>query len=75
VSVAIPLVYNLRSARQRWTSSLVAIIGIAGTVAVFIAMLALARGFRTALVSSGLPQNAIVQQTPRRWRAGGRMRW
>jgi putative ABC transport system permease protein len=63
VSVAIPLVYNLRSARQRWTSSLVAIIGIAGTVAVFIAMLALARGFRTALVSSGLPQNAIVQQS------------
>jgi putative ABC transport system permease protein len=61
--VAIPLVYNLRSARQRWTSSLVAIIGIAGTVAVFIAMLALARGFRTALVSSGLPQNAIVQQS------------
>jgi putative ABC transport system permease protein len=63
VSVAIPLVYNLRSVRQRWTSSLVAIIGIAGTVAVFIAMLALARGFRTALVSSGLPQNAIVQQS------------
>jgi putative ABC transport system permease protein len=63
VTVAIPFVYNIRSARQRWTSSLVAIIGIAGTVAVFIAMLALARGFRTALVSSGLPQNAIVQQS------------
>jgi putative ABC transport system permease protein len=32
-------------------------------VAVFIAMLALARGFKATLVSSGLPQNAIVQQS------------
>jgi putative ABC transport system permease protein len=59
----VPLAYNIRSAMQRWTSSLVAIIGIAGTVAVFIAMLALARGFKATLVSSGLPQNAIVQQS------------
>jgi putative ABC transport system permease protein len=60
--MAIPLVYNIRSAMQRWTSSLVAIVGIAGTVAVFIAMLALARGFQATLASSGLPMNAIVQQ-------------
>jgi putative ABC transport system permease protein len=61
--VKIPLAYNLRSARQRWTSSLVAVLGIAGTVGVFVAMLALARGFKATLVSSGLPQNAIVQQS------------
>lgn len=60
--MAIPLVYNLRSVRRRWASSLVAILGIAGTVAVFVAMLALARGFKATIVSSGLPQNAIVQQ-------------
>lgn len=60
--MAIPLAYNVRSARLRWTSSLVAVLGIAGTVGVFIAMLALARGFQAALVSAGLPQNAIVQQ-------------
>jgi putative ABC transport system permease protein len=60
--VAIPIVYNLRSVRRRWASSLVAILGIAGTVAVFVAMLALARGFKATIVSSGLPQNAIVQQ-------------
>jgi putative ABC transport system permease protein len=60
--VAIPIAYNLRSARARWTSSIVAVIGIAGTVGVFVAMLALARGFRATVVSSGLPQNAIVQQ-------------
>jgi putative ABC transport system permease protein len=61
--VAIPVVYNLRSVRERWTSSVVAVLGIAGTVAVFVAMLSLARGFQVALVSSGLPQNATVQQT------------
>lgn len=60
--MALPLIYNLRSVRQRWTSSLVAIIGIAGAVGVFVAMLALARGFQATLVSSGLPQNAIVEQ-------------
>ena len=60
--MAVPLVYNLRSVRRRWASSLVAILGIAGTVSVFVAMLALARGFKATIVSSGLPQNAIVQQ-------------
>jgi putative ABC transport system permease protein len=60
--VAIPVVYNLRSVKERWTSSVVAVLGIAGTVAVFVAMLSLARGFKVALTSSGLPQNAIVQQ-------------
>lgn len=60
--MAIPLAYNLRSIRERWTSSVVAVIGIAGAVSVFVAMLALARGFQATLVSSGLPQNAIVQQ-------------
>jgi putative ABC transport system permease protein len=60
--VPIPIAYNLRSVRERWTSSVVAIVGIAGTVAVFVAMLALARGFRATLMSSGLPGNVIVQQ-------------
>ena len=60
--MAIPVVYNLRSVKERWTSSVVAVLGIAGTVAVFVAMLSLARGFKVALTSSGLPQNAIVQQ-------------
>jgi putative ABC transport system permease protein len=61
--VAIPVSYNLLSARERWSSSVVAVLGIAGTVGVFIAMLALARGFKATLVSSGQPQNAIVQRS------------
>jgi len=58
--VAIPVVYNFRSVRERWLSSLVAVFGIAGTVGVFIAMLSLAHGFQATLVSSGSASNAIV---------------
>jgi putative ABC transport system permease protein len=60
--MAIPVAYNLRSTRERWTSSLVAVVGIAGTVGVFVAMLALANGFRATMASSGLPQNVIVRR-------------
>ncbi|HEY3927697.1 MAG TPA: ABC transporter permease [Candidatus Koribacter sp.] len=58
--MAIPLSYNLRSLGVRWSSTLVAVLGIAGTVGVFVAMLALAHGFKATLVHSGLPDNAIV---------------
>ena len=58
--MAIPVVYNLRSVKARWTSAIVAVLGIAGTVGVFVAMLSLARGFRATLVSSGSYNNAMV---------------
>ncbi len=58
--MAIPVIYNVRSVRARWTSAIVAVLGIAGTVGVFVAVLSLARGFRATLVSSGSPDNAIV---------------
>lgn len=58
--MAIPFVYNFRSVTARWTSSIVAVLGIAGTVGVFVAMLSLARGFRATLVASGSEDNAIV---------------
>lgn len=58
--LAIPVVYNFRSAKARWTSAIVAVLGIAGTVGVFVAMLALARGFRATLVASGSADNAII---------------
>jgi putative ABC transport system permease protein len=60
--MAIPLIYNVRSVKARWTSAIVAIIGIAGTVGVFVAMLSLARGFRATLVASGSPDNALVMR-------------
>jgi putative ABC transport system permease protein len=60
--MAIPIVYNFRSVTARWTSAIVAVLGIAGTVGVFVAMLSLARGFRATLVSSGSYDNAIVMR-------------
>ncbi len=60
--MAIPLIYNLESVRARWRASVIAVLGIAGTVGVFVAMLALANGFRTALVASGDPGNAFVRR-------------
>jgi putative ABC transport system permease protein len=58
--MAIPLVYNVRSVKARWTSTIVAVVGIAGTVGVFVAMLSLARGFSATLVSSGSADNALI---------------
>jgi putative ABC transport system permease protein len=58
--MAIPVIYNVRSVFKRWPSAVVAILGVAGTVGVFVAMLALAQGFRATLVASGSPGNAIV---------------
>jgi putative ABC transport system permease protein len=59
---SVPISYNFRSIRARWTSTIVAILGIAGTVGVFVAMLSLARGFRTTLVASGTPDDALVMR-------------
>jgi len=61
--MAIPLIYNIRSVKARWTSSIVAVLGIAGTVGVFVAMLSLAHGFKATLVSSGSSDNALVTRS------------
>jgi putative ABC transport system permease protein len=58
----IPFVYNVQSVRARWPSAAVAVLGIAGTVGVFVAMLALARGFQATLVASGFPGNVMVRR-------------
>ncbi|HWR15762.1 MAG TPA: ABC transporter permease [Terriglobales bacterium] len=60
--MAIPLSYNIRSLKVRWASTVVAILGIAGSVGVFVAMLSLARGFKATLVSSGSRDNAIIRR-------------
>jgi len=58
--MAIPITYNLRSMVVRLQLFAVAVLAIAGTVSVFIAVLALARGFRAAVVSSGSAANVMV---------------
>jgi putative ABC transport system permease protein len=60
--MTIPIVYNLRSMRARWLTAVAAVLGIAGTVGVFVAMLALAHGFRATLVNSGSPENVLIRR-------------
>ncbi len=60
--MAIPVSYNVRSVLARWPAAVVAVLGIAGTVGVFVAMLAMARGFQATLVTSGSDRNAIVRR-------------
>ncbi len=60
--MALPLSYNVRNLRQRWKVTLLAILGIALVVAVFVALLAMQTGFRLALRSTGSPLNGIVTQ-------------
>ena len=56
----IPVIYNLRSLRQRPVSTLTTALGMALVVAVFIAMNALANGFQAALVSTGSTENVML---------------
>ncbi len=58
--MAIPLTYNFRSIRQRPVSTLATALGMALVVLVFIAMMALSRGFRAALAETGSRDNVIV---------------
>ena len=60
--MAIPFSYNVRSIAARWKTAIVSILGIAGTVGVFVAMLAMARGFQATLIASGSSSNAIVRR-------------
>ena len=51
---------NLRNIPERWGSSLVIVVGLAGVVAVFTALLAMAAGFDKTLSATGRTDNAIV---------------
>ncbi len=58
----IPLIYNVRSVLQRPVSTAFTALGIALVVAVFIAMLALANGFASALTKTGGDDNILVMR-------------
>ena len=53
---------NIRSIPQRWASSVVIVIGLAGVVAVFTALLAMATGFETTLKSTGRRDAVIIMR-------------
>lgn len=60
--MAIPISYNIKSIRKRFTSTIIAILGIAGVVAVFIAMLSMANGFQETLKLTGSADNVMVRR-------------
>ena len=51
---------NVRNIPERWASSLVAVVGIAGVTLVLIAVLSIAAGFRQALELSGSNDVAVI---------------
>jgi putative ABC transport system permease protein len=54
---------NLRTVPQRFGSSAVAIVGIAGVVVVLVAVLSIAEGFVAAMRDAGSPSRAIVMRS------------
>ena len=53
---------NLRNIPQRWSSSLVAVLGIGGVTLVLMALLSIAAGFKVALEGSGSEDVAIIMR-------------
>src|ERR1700742_3508959 len=53
---------NVRSIPERWAPSLVIVIGLAGVVAVFTALLAMSGGFESTLKAAGRCDVAIVMR-------------
>ena len=53
---------SLRTIPQRLGSSAVSIVGIAGVVIVFVAVLSIGEGFRAAMVDAGSPNRAIIMR-------------
>jgi putative ABC transport system permease protein len=51
---------NIRSIRERLGSSAVAVVGIAGVVLVFVAVLSIAEGVKATMESSGDPNTAMI---------------
>lgn len=58
--MALPLVYNIRNVRERWTVALLAVGGIALVVAVFVVLTAMSQGFAMALRGTGRDDNVMI---------------
>jgi putative ABC transport system permease protein len=56
-------VLSVRTIPQRLSSSAVAVVGIAGVVIVFVAVLSIGEGFKAAMADAGSPSRAIVMRT------------
>jgi putative ABC transport system permease protein len=55
--------FNLRNLKERLGSSLATVVGVAGVVLVFVAVLSIASGFQKTLASTGDPTSVIVMRS------------
>ena len=60
VQAGVVTVLNLRSIGQRLGASAASALGVAGVVAVFVAVLSIGEGFRATMVATGAPDAAVV---------------
>ena len=58
-TIAVTLL-SIRTIPRRWSSSAVAMAGIAGVVIVFVAVLSIGEGFKAAMTEAGSPSRAVV---------------
>lgn len=58
--MTVPLKYNLRHLRVRWTTTLVTVVSIALVVMVFVMVMSLARGLRATFLGTGDAGNLLV---------------
>ena len=56
-------IFNLRNLKERLGSSLSTVVGVAGVVLVFVAVLSIAAGFTRTLSSTGDPESVIVMRS------------
>jgi len=60
--MALPISYNVRNLLIRWQVTLLAILGIALVVTVFVFLIAMSSGFKLALRATGRGDNALIVQ-------------
>ena len=60
--MAIPISYNIRNLAVRKTTTIMTALGIALTVAVLLAILAMVQGLRTSLAATGNPLHVLVMR-------------
>lgn len=61
-TIAVTLL-SIRTVPQRLGSSIVAMVGIAGVVIVFVAVLSIAEGFRAAMTVAGSPSRVLIMRS------------
>jgi putative ABC transport system permease protein len=63
LQVAVVTLLNIRTMTQRVAPSVVAVVGVAGVVAVFVAVLSMAEGFRATMANTGSADTAMVMRS------------